>query len=246
MGRLFVRAPTLCGILAGIALAAAIGLSFDGARAYAQAVAQAVAPAPPTTAPAAPPASVAKPTAPKAPVVKNGITRPLWTELTSTQQQALKPLAATWNTISEPQKRKWLALSQNYATLPPAEQARLHERAAEWVALSHQERSQARLNFAQTKELTAAEKQAKWEAYQALSSDEKKKLAESASTRLPGAATAVKPVPRQKLTALPEPSKNVKPTPKIAAAPYQVEVAQPPPPPQTAPAPSSDPAQAQQ
>ncbi|HSV50557.1 MAG TPA: DUF3106 domain-containing protein [Burkholderiaceae bacterium] len=167
----------------------------------------------------------------------------MWTELNSTQQQALKPLATTWNTISEPQKRKWLALSQNYATIPPAEQARLHERAAEWVSLSPQARSQARLNFAQTKELTPTEKQAKWEAYQALSSDEKKKLAEGAPTPLSGAATALKPVPKQKLTALPEPSKNAKPAPKIASAPHQVDAH--PLMPQPGPAPTSDPAQVQ-
>jgi hypothetical protein len=36
------------------------------------------------------------------------------------QQQALAPLASSWNTtISEPQKRKWLEISKNYPSLPP-------------------------------------------------------------------------------------------------------------------------------
>lgn len=214
----------------GILLALVLSLSLGGGLVRAQ------------TAPA--PAAVPKPVAPKAPVVRTVVTKPLWSELNPTQQQALKPLAATWNTISEAQKRKWLALSQNYASLPPAEQARLHERAAEWVALSPQQRSEARLNFGETKTLAPADKQAKWEAYQALSPDEKKKLAEGATNRAPGAATAVKPVPRQKLTALPPPAKSTGPTPRIAAAPHQVDPHTLLPQPASA-ATSSDPAQVQ-
>jgi Protein of unknown function (DUF3106) len=205
--------------------------------------AQAQSPAPLAAPAVTIPAPATKPAPPKAPAVKSVVTRPLWTELNATQQQALKPLASGWNTLSEAQKRKWIALSANYASLPPAEQARLHERAAEWVALSPQQRSEARLNFGQTKALPPAEKQAKWEAYQALSDDEKKKLAAGANSRLPGAATAVKPVPRQKLAVLPPPAKDARPTPRIAAAPHQVD------PntllPQPGPAPSSDPAQQQ-
>ncbi len=181
--------------------------------------------------------------APKASAPKSVTTRPLWVELTSMQQQALKPLDSSWNTLSEAQKRKWLAMSQNYASLPAPEQARLHERAAEWVALSPQQRSQARLNFGQTKALPPEEKQAKWAAYQALSEEEKKKLAEGANPRLPGAATAVKPVPRQKLAALPPPAKDARPTPRIAAAPHQVD--QNTLLPQPNPAQSADPAQQQ-
>lgn len=242
-----VHAPKACRRLLGAEFARALGfgaifalLSVSAGLVYAQAPAPAPIspPAPPTS-----PTAVAKPVPPKAPVVKSTTTRPLWTELNPTQQLALKPLAASWNTISEAQKRKWIALSQNYASLPPAEQARLHDRAAEWVALSPQQRSEARLNFGQTKALPPAEKQAKWEAYQALSDDEKKKLAEGANSRLPGAATAVKPVPRQKLAVLPPPAKDSRPTPRIAAAPHQVD------PntllPQHGPAPGADPAQQQ-
>lgn len=130
-----------------------------------------------------------------------------WNALSPLQQQALKPLAARWNTIDEAQKRKWLAVSRNFGTMPAAEQAKLHSRMTEWVALSPKERTQARLNFAETKKLPADEKMAKWQAYQALSPEEKRKLAASASSRPPGAATAVQPVPAQKLATPP----NAKP-----------------------------------
>ena len=120
---------------------------------------------------------VQRPTAAGTRPVKTPSGGPTWTELTPPQRQALQPLAAQWTTISEAQKRKWLALSQNYPKLPAAEQAKLHSRMTEWVALSPQDRSAARLNFAATQQLTPDDKKAKWEAYQALSDEEKRKLA---------------------------------------------------------------------
>ena len=67
----------------------------------------------------------------------------------------------------------------------------------EWAALSPQQRTQARLNFAETKQLSPDDKKAKWEAYQALPPEEKRKLAAGAA-KPPPTAAAVKPVaPRQ-------------------------------------------------
>jgi hypothetical protein len=137
------------------------------------------------------------------------------------QQQTLKPLAASWNTLSEPQKRKWLEISKNYHSLPPEGQTTMHSRMNEWVALSPQQRAEARLNFAKTKELskqlTPEEKKAKWQTYQALSPEEKQKLAAKATTRPVGAATAVKPVSPQKLAAVPPHGikADAKPVPKM-------------------------------
>lgn len=154
------------------------------------------------------PASVAT-TATKPPAVSKATatSKPVWTELTPLQQQTLKPLALSWSTLSEAQKRKWLEISKNYHSLPPEGQATMHGRMSEWVALSPQQRAEARLNFAKTKELsrqlTPDEKKAKWQTYQALSPEEKQKLAAKATTRPVGAATAVKPVSPQKLAAVP-------------------------------------------
>ena len=36
--------------------------------------------------------------------------RPLWMDLTESQQQALAPLSQLWPTMTEPHKRKWLAI----------------------------------------------------------------------------------------------------------------------------------------
>lgn len=129
--------------------------------------------------------------------------KPLWSELTPMQQQALQPLAGTWGTISEAQRRKWLAVSKNYPSLPLDGQATMHGRMNEWAGLSPLQRAEARLNFATTKELsrqlTPEEKLAKWQTYQSLSADEKQKLAEKASVKPAGAALAIKPVAPQKL-----------------------------------------------
>ena len=148
------------------------------------------------------------------------IAKPHWSELTPVQQQALKPLAMSWNTISAAQKRKWLEISKNYVTLPTADQATMHSRMNEWVTLSPQQRAQARLNFAKTnelsKQLTPDEKKAKWDTYQALSPEEKEKLVAKGTPKTTGAATAVKPVSPQKLVAVP---KNTPPLPAGAPKP---------------------------
>ena len=152
---------------------------------------------------------------------------PAWSHLTLSQQQALAPLASSWNTsMSEPQKRKWLEISKNYAALRPQAQATLNSRMNEWVALSPQQRAQARLNFGKTlelsRQLTPEEKKAKWEAYQALSPEEKQKLAANASPKPSGAATAVKPVAPQKLAIVPGRAASQQPfktEPKISPLP---------------------------
>lgn len=132
--------------------------------------------------------------------------RPVWAELTVQQQQALRPLSSDWDTISEAQKRKWLEISRSYPSLPPEEQHTLHSRMIGWVGLSAQQRAQARLNFARTKELskqlTPEERKAKWQTYQALSPEEKRSLAAKARPKPTGAATAVRPVAPQKLAVI--------------------------------------------
>jgi hypothetical protein len=153
-------------------------------------------------------------------------TRPLWSELNGEQQQALQPLSRTWNTLSEAQKRKWIALSRNYRQMPAPEQAKLHSRMNDWVALSPQQRSQARLNFAETKDLSPDDKKAKWEAYQALSAEEKRKLA-AGTARTPPTAAAVRPVPPQKLANVPSKSGRETKAPRIAAGPPEPLANQP-------------------
>lgn len=129
---------------------------------------------------------------------------PGWEELNAAQKKALAPLASRWAVTSELQKRHWLAIAKNYPALPAAEQQRLHARMAAWASLSAQQRSQARLNYAVTNQFSADSKRAQWEAYQALSDEEKSRLATAAAVRRSmGAATALHPVAPNKLVQLP-------------------------------------------
>lgn len=141
--------------------------------------------------------------------------RPLWSDLTEAQQQALAPLTEQWPTMNEPHKRKWLALSQNFSQLSADGQAILQSRMREWAALSPQKRTAARLNFAGVQQLPQDEKKAKWEAYQALSPEAKRKLAAQQPQPVTGAAPVTKPVATNKLVPPPAATAN-KPLPRIA------------------------------
>ncbi|NVM87553.1 hypothetical protein FHT32_001192 [Variovorax sp. SG517] len=154
-------------------------------------------------------------------------TKPLWSELTAEQQQALKPLGAHWNTLNIGQKKKWLALSRNFGSMSAEEQSTLHSRMIEWAALSNQQRAQARLNFAEVKRIPADERKVKWEQYQALSEEEKRKLAERAPPKPRGAAIPVRPVSSQKLVPVPAVTPGGQHTPRILLAPPPAPAATP-------------------
>jgi len=146
-------------------------------------------------------------------------TKPLWSELTAEQQQALKPLNPHWNTLNVGQKRKWLALSRNFESMSADDQSTLHSRMIEWAALSNQQRAQARLNFAEVKRIPADERKVKWEQYQALSEEEKRKLAERAPAKPRGAAIPARPISSQKLVPVPAITPGGQHTPRILLAP---------------------------
>ena len=126
-----------------------------------------------------------------------------WLYLSQVEKDALRPLEKHWNGLSEGQKRKWLAIAKTYPGLAEAEREKLNSRMVEWAALSPKDREVARLNFAQTKSVAKSDRAANWEAYQALSPDERKKLADDAKVKPVGAAVAVKPIAQDKLATVP-------------------------------------------
>ncbi|MBS0506875.1 MAG: DUF3106 domain-containing protein [Proteobacteria bacterium] len=128
---------------------------------------------------------------------------PPWSSLTTRQKEALYPLANRWAMLSEVQKRNWLNLAAGFHALTPEEQAKMLERITDWANLSAQQRSQARLNYAAAARLPADDRRAQWEAYQALSAEEKKRLAARAAPKPRGAATAIHPVSPRKLARVP-------------------------------------------
>lgn len=152
------------------------------------------------------------------PVSKAAQAGPQWKDLSASQQECLKPLQELWPDLEENRKRKWLAIAKTFPTLSPQAQAIAQERMREWAALSPYQRSQARLNFAQSQQLTADEKLAKWEAYQSLNEEEKQSLINRKPELPKGAATAPKPISPEKLTTTPTPKAGQDKTPKIETA----------------------------
>lgn len=111
--------------------------------------------------------------------------KPLWKDLSSTQQVALAPLEPEWDRMEGLRKRKWLEMSARFASLRPQEQQRVHERMRQWMRLTPQQREQARENFSKTSRLAQGDKAADWENYKQLSPDEKRSLARAAAARKP-------------------------------------------------------------
>lgn len=64
--------------------------------------------------------------------------------------------------------------------MPADERARVQERMAEWARLTPAQRAQARMQFQAVRQLPPEERNAKWQAYQALSPSEREKLAQQA------------------------------------------------------------------
>jgi Protein of unknown function (DUF3106) len=137
------------------------------------------------------------------PPASSDTTGPLWSALNIEQKTALRPLEASWNGLTGGQRRKWVVVAQNFKNLTPDEQTKIHGRMVDWAALSPRDREQARLNFAQTKAVSPADRAATWEAYQALSPEERKALAAQAPKKPQGAALAIKPVAPDKLAPVP-------------------------------------------
>ncbi len=103
-----------------------------------------------------------------------------WASLTVAQQQALAPLQRDWPTIETNRRAKWLELAARFHKMPADERARVQQRMAEWARLTPAERTSARMQFQEVRNVPQQERQAKWQAYQALSEDERKSLAQRA------------------------------------------------------------------
>ena len=132
---------------------------------------------------------------PQASVSSRGAAKPAaeqgirWRDLKTFQQAALKPLEQDWPGIDAPRKQKWMQLATRFPKMSAPEQARVQTRMAYWAKLSPQERGQARLNFQEATQLPSQDRQAQWDAYQALPPEQKRQLAARAAPAS-GAASA--------------------------------------------------------
>ncbi|MGM9481269.1 DUF3106 domain-containing protein [Roseateles sp. NT4] len=121
---------------------------------------------------------------------------PTWQALTPAQRDLLAPLAKDWDTLGPNQRSKWLNATPRLAALPAPELARLHERMRDWAHLKPGERVDARIGFQVAKQVDAEQRQAKWEAYQALPPEKRQELADKAVARRQAQTKAAGSVPK--------------------------------------------------
>jgi len=112
---------------------------------------------------------------------------PKWSELSATQRNSLRPLERDWSSIDADRKEKWIEIAQRIPSMNPAERERIQARMTEWARLSPTERGQARVGYQQAKQVAPKDRQAQWEAYQALTAEQKRQLQAKAA---PSAASA--------------------------------------------------------
>lgn len=125
-----------------------------------------------------------------APAPVAGVSGPTWSALNATQQQALAPLRPTWDANDAPRKLKWIEVADRFPAMPAAERRRVQERMAAWASMTPSERARARVQFQETRGIGAEERQARWQAYQSLPDDERKRLALAAKKAPPPATSA--------------------------------------------------------
>lgn len=145
---------------------------------------------------------------PAGPALAQGASGPAWTELSANEQRALEPLRAQWPTIDPARKAKWREVASKYHSLSPAEQQRLRARMADWDGMSATQRTEARTRFRESNELPASERQARWEAYQSLSPEQREELAARAASR-PSALGSAKGAGPDAHTLADEPGKKL-------------------------------------
>jgi hypothetical protein len=152
---------------------------------------------------------------PATPIASALAPAPTWDMLTPDQQQLLAPLQRDWSKLGPTQRSKWLNATPMLATLPQPELARLHERMRDWAKLTPAERRDARVGFQVAKQVDAEQRQAKWEAYQALSPEKRQQLADKAAARRQAQTMAASPSPKPLAAA---PKSNIVPAaPKLVA-----------------------------
>jgi hypothetical protein len=141
---------------------------------------------------------------------------PTWAELSAGERQALQPLQHQWNGLDSQRKETWRDVANRYASLPPVQQDRLHERMVEWAGMSPAQRNAARINFEELRRLPATERQTRWQAYQNLPAAERQALVTEASKRPPAAPAAPSPAAaRKNLTGdAVQPKSNIVATPR--------------------------------
>ncbi len=140
---------------------------------------------------------------------------PSWAELGPAQRKVLAPLAGDWNELDARSKERWIDVAARFPKMPPDEQQRANQRMGEWAHMTVAQRTQARMNFQETRSVSQEEREARWKAYQALPEEKKRELA--AKRAAAPASTASTPV-AQVRRHVPPPLDSVQPKNNVIGA----------------------------
>jgi hypothetical protein len=156
---------------------------------------------------------------------------PAWVALTPAQREVLAPLHNDWSSLETNGKQKWLEVAARFPSMPADERLRVQQRMAEWARLTPAERTRARVQFQEARQLSAGERQARWQAYQALSEEEREKLALQAKPAARAASAASAALASAKARSLAEASNKkrnlvVAPAAAVAVRPVAPAVVQ--------------------
>ena len=113
-----------------------------------------------------------------------------WEGLKPAQQKILAPLESDWDYMLPESRKRWMYIANIYPKMNTQDQERLQSRMASWSNLSQKERRLARENYLASLKFPTEKKAEAWTAYQKLTDEQKKKLAESAAKKKPTAASA--------------------------------------------------------
>jgi hypothetical protein len=110
--------------------------------------------------------------------------------LSLAQQKILAPLESDWDYMLPDSRKKWVQVANLYPKMNSLDQERLQSRMASWSNLSQKDRRIARENYLTSLKFPAEKKAEAWSAYQKLSDEQKKKLAELGAKKKPNAISA--------------------------------------------------------
>jgi hypothetical protein len=178
--------PRLLELLAAAALIAAAGLVASAAL-------------------AAQPERGAPATSPSAAKADAG--GPRWAELAAAHRKVLAPLANDWDGLDARSKERWIDVAGRYPKMAPDEQQRANQRMGEWSHMTVAQRTQARMNFQETRTVSKEEREERWKSYQALPDEKKRELAAKRVATPASAASAAGAVRRH----VPPPLDSVQP-----------------------------------
>jgi len=163
-------------------------------------------------------AQTPQPASPRINAPSAQVSGPAWSHLTPEQRSSLAPLERDWPGIDADRKRKWLEVAARFPKMPPDERARVQARMTDWARMTPQDRGRARLGFQQAQGVAPEDRQAKWDAYQALPAEQRRQLA----AKSPPAPQPPRGVEQRNGRDPVQAKSNIVPNPSFAAPPKPV------------------------